>query len=175
MQRSFTGHSPLHTDSPALGSSNQLCFPSLEESSIPKSCWRKRWHRKGSPPQNMNYLLEDGPLVVQASFTRWVFQGPICISVLAGIVVRGCIWLQWIFLKTFNTFAHFIMGDLQGHLPTLCWVFSRFCFFFLPKMAWPPCLALPIHPISPQGALFVCLFPWMKKFSKGNVLPMWKR
>ena len=52
---------------------------------------------------------------------------PICISVPNGIVVRGCIWLQWIcFEDSFNTFSHFMMGDLWAHLPTPCWVFSSF-------------------------------------------------
>ena len=47
-----------------------------------------------SPKKNQNYLLEGGPLVVQATPARWVFWKPICVSVPAGIVVRGCIQLQ---------------------------------------------------------------------------------
>ena len=50
-----------------------------------------------TPPNPQNYLLEVRPLVVQASPARWVFQEPICISVPAGEVVRGCIQLKWIF------------------------------------------------------------------------------
>ena len=71
------------------------------------------------------------------------------------------------FWRLFNAFAHFMMGDLQAHLLTLHWVFS--CFW--PKMAWPPCTTLFIHPM-PQATVF---FPRWKKSSKGNILPMWKK
>ena len=122
---------------------------------------------EGGLRKKPNYLLEGRPLVVQASSARWVFQ-PICISAPVGGVVRGCIWLQWIiFEDSFNTFAHFLMGDLQAHLPTPCWVFSS----FWPKMAWPPCPILLIHPISHQATFFVCLFSQMKNILKGNYCP----
>ena len=65
-------------------------------------------------PKNWNYLLEDGPLVVQSSPARWVFQEPICVSAPAGIVVRGCIWLQWIFFLR-----------LSMHLPISWWVIYK--------------------------------------------------
>ena len=44
----------------------------------------------------------------------------------AGVVVRGCIQLKWIFLRTFNMFAHFMTGDLWIHLPTPHWLLSSF-------------------------------------------------
>ena len=46
---------------------------------------------------------------------------------------------EFFFEDYFSSFAHFLMGDLQAHLPTLHWVFSS----FWPKMAWPPCPTLP--------------------------------
>ena len=49
---------------------------------------------RGGTPQNRNDLLEGGPLVVQAFPTRLVFQDPICVSVPAAGVVRGCVWPQ---------------------------------------------------------------------------------
>ena len=48
-------------------------------------------------------------------------------------------------------------GDLWGHLPTPCWVFSS----FWPKQQDPPCPTSPIHLIWPQ-ATFFC-FPRLKK------------
>ena len=59
-----------------------------------------------------------------------------------------------------------MMGDLQVHLPTLCWVLSS----FWPKTARPLCPILPIHQISPQLTFF-CLFPPdEKKILKGKRL-----
>ena len=68
-------------------------------------------------PLKCNYLLEGRPLVVQASLTRLVFYKHICIRVLAALCER---FLSEFFLKTLNMIAHFMMGDLQAHLPTLC-------------------------------------------------------
>ena len=113
-------------------------------------------------PQKRNYLLEGGPLIIQASPTRWVFYEPICISVPAGGVVRGCIQLQWIFLEdSFKAFAHFMMGDLQVYLPIPCWVFSSSG----AKTAWPSCPTLPIHLILPWATV---LSSQMKKVLKGK-------
>ena len=65
----------------------------------------------------LNYFLEDAPLVVLAFPARLVFQGPICISVLAGVVVSGCIGLQEILFE-----------DSSMHLPTSRWViYERTC------------------------------------------------
>ena len=115
---------------------------------------------EGGPKKNKNYLLEGGPFVARASPTRWVFQEPICIIVPAGIVLRGCVWLQRNFFEDpFNTFAQLMIGDLRAPLPTPHWVFSS----FWPQTVWPPCPIIPIHQISPQAAV---LFFWMKKFLK---------
>ena len=48
-----------------------------------------------------------------------------------------------IFFWRFNTFAHFMMGDLRVHLPIPHRVFSSFWL----KTAWLLYSALPIHPI----------------------------
>ena len=45
------------------------------------------------------------------------------------------------FGDSFNSFAHFIMGDLPAHLPTPHWV----CSSFWPKTEWPLYSTLPIH------------------------------
>ena len=87
------------------------------------------------PPQNYNYLLESSPFVIQASAARWVLEELTCISVPAGIIVRGCIPLQWTFFEhSLNAFAHFMMDDLWAHVPILRWAFNS----FWPKTAWPP-------------------------------------
>ena len=119
------------------------------------------WKVRGGTPQNSrtwNYPQEGRLLVVQTSSTGWVFSVP------AGNVVRGCIWLQWIFffLKTLNVFAHFMMGDLSVHLPTPHWVFSSFWL----KNGMTP---VPYVPYSPDLALSdFFLFPRMKKVLKGG-------
>ena len=87
-----------------------------------------------------NYLLEGGPLVVQASQSRFGFSE---------------------FFWSLNTFAHFMMGDLQVHLTTLHWVFSS----FWPKMAWLSCPTFPIHWSCSEQPFFVS---WMKKVLKGK-------
>ena len=73
-------------------------------------------------------------------------------------------WLPWIlfFEDSFNTFVHFMLGDLQAHLPTQHWVFSS----FLPKTAWPQYPTLSIHLILPQVTFFC--FPGWKKVLKGK-------
>ena len=106
--------------------------PSSGELPISLSCGTNFIHMSGDPLKN-SYLLEGRSLVIQASQAKWVFYECICISVPAGIVVRGCIQLQWIsFEDSFNAWAHFMMDDLRGHLPTLRWVFS-----FWPKQHDP--------------------------------------
>ena len=59
-----------------------------------------------------------------------------------------------------NAFAHFLMGDLWMHLPTLCWVFSSFWL----KMAWTPCTTLLIHWLAWSN----CFVPQMTKVFKGK-------
>lgn len=51
---------------------------------------------------------------------------------------------------------------------------------YLASPAYPPRIMstpLPHPPNSPDRVLsnFFFLFPWMKRFSKGNILPKWKR
>ena len=67
-----------------------------------------------------------------------------------------------------NTFAHFMMGDLQAHLPI---PFTR----FWPKAAClPPCLTF-LFTWSHPKRLFFCLPPWMKKVLKGKCFANVKR
>ena len=44
-------------------------------------------------------------------------------------------------------FGHFMMCDLQGSLPTSCWVLGS----FWSKAAWLPCPTLFIHPVLTQA------------------------
>ena len=122
---------------------------------------------RGTKKPPWSYLPESKPLVVQASPTRWVFWEPICISVLAGVLVRGCIWLQWVLLRTpsMHTFTHFMRGDLWAHLPTPCWVFSS----FRPKTSWSPFPTLLIYPFLPQVTCS-CL-PWWKSPQRETFSP----
>ena len=75
---------------------------------------------------------------------------------------------EFFFEDSPNVFAHFMMGDLQAHLPTQHCVQQ-----FSPKMAGPPCPTLPTPDLTPRD-FFFC-FPGGKKSSKGNILPMWRR
>ena len=120
-------------------------------------------------PQNWNYFLEGSHLLVQASPASECSRNPsVAVDQLALLWEAVC--LQLIFFEgSFTTFDHFMMGDLQAHLPTPCWVFSS----FWPKKTWPWCLTLPMHLILPI-ATFFC-FPSWKKSSKRNILPMRKR
>ena len=123
-----------------------------------------KYNSQGQKNKQRNGEVSSGgwPIVGQASPTRWLFYKLSSISVSAHMVVRGCIWLLWNFFGDYvNTFAHCMMSDCRGHLPTPHWVFSSL---------WA---TRPVHPILPQGSFY--FFPWMKKSSKGNVLPMWKR
>ena len=87
-------------------------------------------------------------------------------------VVRGYIWLQWFF---------FFLKTLSVHLPISWWVIYKCT---CPHHAYysavfdqnrhdphvPPSLFTQSYP----KWLFVC-FPGLKKYSKGYILPMWKR
>ena len=53
----------------------------------------------GTLRENWNYLLMGGPFWIQASPATSVSEEPACITVLPGIVVKGCLWLQWIFFE----------------------------------------------------------------------------
>ena len=92
-----------------------------------------------------------GPLVVQASPARWVFWKPICSSAPAGVVVRGCAWLQWIFfLKARSTclpISWWVIYESPAHI-------ALSAQGFWPKTAWPLCPTLPIYLISSPGTFF---------------------
>ena len=80
---------------------------------------------------------------------------------IAGIVVRGCVWLHGRFFEdSFKAFPHFMMGDLWVRLPPSCWEFSS----FWPKMIWPPCPPSQYTHSHPKW-LFL---PQMKKVLKGK-------
>ena len=101
---------------------------------------------QGGTPQNQNYLLGG---VDPLSF-RLPLLGECCrnpgVSVPAG-VVRGCVWLQWIFSEdSCNAFGHFTVGDLQAHLPTLPWVFHSLWPEKRPDPCAPPSLFTQSHP-----------------------------
>ena len=60
---------------------------------------------------------------------------------------------EFFFEDSPNVFAHFMMGDLQAHLPTQHCVQQ-----FSPKMAGPPCPTLPTPDLTPRDFfLFVSL------------------
>ena len=63
---------------------------------------------------------------------------------------------------SFDTLPHFVMGDLQAHLSTPRWAFSS----SWPKMAWPLCPPIPIHPKS---------YPKMKKSPQREIFCWWGR
>ena len=93
---------------------------------------------------------------------RWVFYDPLCTSVPAGIVVRNCVQLQWIFLKTLST-----------RFPISWWVIYKCPYLhplsvqqFLTKNGVTP---MPHPPYSSNLAPSnFFLFPWMKKVLKGR-------
>ena len=75
---------------------------------------------KGVSPQNHNYLLEGGP-PYSTGFCHYVI-------ILGAHLYQCTSWhhcerLHLAFMNSledsFNAFFHFMMGDLQAHLPTL--------------------------------------------------------
>ena len=115
----------------------------------------------GDAPKTKNCLLESWPLVVQASPARWVFWEPICISGPPGTVVRGCLWLQWIFLKTLST-----------HLPISWWVvYECTC----PRHAECSAVSDPKqHDLHAPPSLFTQLLPeWITSLMILWVCPGW--
>ena len=129
-----------------LNSSHETDLGVSDEHKLPRNT------RGGGPKKNQNYLLEGGTLVVQASPGKWVFEEPICIGRPPGIVVRGCVWLQWIFLKT-QCFCPFHHGWFRS---APAYTTLRVQHFLTKDNMTPrPCLILPIHPISSQLTFFV--------------------
>ena len=80
-------------------------------------------HRRGAAQHN--YLLEGGPLVVQASPARWVFLGTHlyqcsswhCCEKL-HLALLNFFWRLFQCISHINAFAHFMMGDSGAYLPS---------------------------------------------------------
>ena len=109
------------------------------------------------------------PCNIQASPTRWVFQEPICISVPAGVIVRGCILLQRIFFwRLFQRVCPFHDGwwFTSPHHAECSAVFD---------WKWHDPCALPSQFTHSHPKQLLFCSPGWKKSSKGNILPMWKR
>ena len=83
---------------------------------------------------------------------------------------RLCSASEFFFKNSFSIFVHFVMGDLQAHLPTQHWLVSS----FWPKKGMTPIPHPPYSPDLTSGDYFF-LCPRWKKSSKGNILPMRKR
>ena len=118
----------------------------------------------GAPKKPWSCLLEGGHLVAQAFCTGWVFWKPTCISVPTGVVVRGCVWLQWIFLKT-----------LSIHLPIVWWVIYECtcphhaeCSAVFNQKWHDPCAPPSLFTWFYPEQLFFCSFLWMEKVLKGK-------
>ena len=121
--------------------------------------WRK------DSPQNRNYLLEGGCLVVQVPpLGEWSRKPSVSVYQLALLWEAMFGLSDFLFENSFNMFAHFILGNLQVHLPIPHWILSR----FWPQMAWPQCPTLPIHWILPPQWLFCLLVSLMKNILKGK-------
>ena len=100
-----------------------------------------------------------------SSPARWVSWEPICVRAPAGVVVRGCIRLQWIFLRTLSTRLPIPWWVIYEHIcPHLLWMFSS----FWAKSARPTCAPPSLFTPSLPKLLFFCLFLWMKKVLKGK-------
>ena len=108
------------------------------------------------PLNKWNYLLQGRPLVVHVP---------------GGGVVRGCVRLQWIFLKTLSTC-----------LPITWWViYERTCPHCAEcSAAFDQKKASRFAPASlftwsrPEWFFFCCFSGW-KKSSEGNIWLMWQR
>ena len=109
---------------------------------------------KQAPPQNPGIILWK----VSPLYYRLPPMGECSRNLSVSVYQLALLWEAafgfsefFFFEDSFNMFAHFVMGDLGTHLPTLCWVFSS----FWPKTAWPPCPTIPIHPVLPWPIFFV--------------------
>ena len=118
----------------------------------------------GGTPQNWNYLLEGGPLVVhRLPPLDECSRNP---SVLLALLWESLFGFSEFFWKTFNTFAHFMMGDLWAHLPTLRWVFSS----FWPKNGMTP---VPHPPYSPNLSPSDIFVSWDEKSPRREPWQVW--
>ena len=84
-----------------------------------------------------------------------------CISVPAGIIVRGCSASLNFFEDSFNVFAHFMKGDLPADMPT-----PRYKCSAVFDQKWHNPHAPPSMFIRSRPRDFVFLFPQMKKVLK---------
>ena len=110
----------------------------------------------------MNYLREGGPLVIHAPTTRWVVWEPISINnTLGGVVLRGFVWLQWIFFwRPFQCVCPFHDGWFTSTVAHTVLSIQQFS----SKYCMTPVPHVPNHLIFPLGDSFC--FPGWKKSSK---------
>ena len=87
-------------------------------------------------------------------------SGSVCISVPTAVIVRGCIWLQWIFFLR-QHICPFHDGWFTSTPDQTALSDQQ----FLTKDGMIPVPTLPIHLISPKATF---LFPQVKKFLKGK-------
>ena len=116
---------------------------------------------QGKTPPKWMYLLEGRTIVAQASPTRWMFWEPICCSVPVGVVVRGCIQLQW------------ICCEFSTHLPiSYWWVMGAPAHTMLCVQQFPTkndMIPRSHHPYSPDLALSnFFMFSQMENVPKGK-------
>ena len=105
----------------------------------------------GQTPRSTGFPHEDGVLGTHQ------YQ---CTS---GVVVRGCVHLQWIFLKTLSTRFPMSWWVIYEHT---CPHHAECSAVFDPKRH--DLHASPSLFTSTQPSDFFCLFPWIKEILKGK-------
>lgn len=83
--------------------------------------------KEAPPPQKKwNYLLEGGPLEVQASPVGEYSRSP-SVSVFQLAVVRNCIWFQWIFFWRLSMHLPILMDNLpkQHSAVKVCFLLGK--------------------------------------------------
>ena len=103
--------------------------------------------------KKQNYLLEGRLLGVQASLIGECSRNPTPVYQLALLWEDAFSFSEFFCERVFQHVCPFHDGWFTN---------EGTC----PKTAWPLCLTLPIHPITPQVTCF--LFPQMKKVLKGK-------
>ena len=110
-------------------------------------------YTRGDPEKHGIIFWRLGPLYYRLPLLSECSRTPsVSVYQLALLWESAFSFSECFFEESFNTFAHFMMGELQVHLPMLCWVSSSFL-----SKTWPPCSTLPIHLISPQVTYFIFL------------------
>ena len=114
---------------------------------------------KSDTPPKQNYLLEGGPLLYRLPPLGEYSRNP-SVSVFSWHCCERLHSASVNFLKLFQRFAHFIMGDSWAHLPhhTECWAL-----FDQKRMT-----LVPHPPYSPDFAEWHFFSPWKKKVLKGK-------